>query len=104
MPDAKVKKEKQYRDAKFPKGLKTIDAKEAAHYSGNQLYVKDIYIPASVERITKDAFTVLRGMTGSFIVDLDNLRYSSSGKALFRVLVPFPPVIFINLIYLLVNI
>ena len=82
MADGKVKKEKQYRDAKFPKGLKTVDAKEAAHYSGNQIYVKDIYIPASVERITKDAFTVLRGMTGSFIVDPDNPLYSSFGKAI----------------------
>ena len=82
MADGKVKKEKQYRDAKFPKGLKTVNAKEAAHYSGNQIYVKDIYIPASVERITKDAFTVLRGMTGSFFVDPDNPLYSSFGKAI----------------------
>ncbi len=81
MADAKVKKEKQYRDAKFPEGLKTINAKEAAHY-GSQTYVKDVYIPASVDKITKDAFTVLRGMTGSFIVDPENAEYSAAGRAL----------------------
>ena len=79
-------KAKKYQDFIFPEGVTTLNADKFVALgeliNANDSYIRNIVIPASVTKIEKDAFTLIKDLKGSIAIHPDNEKFFSIGKTI----------------------